>query len=256
MARLERDPWPGFEHRPGEDWRAYGERIDARLKEIEAANVVVKFPVADGYALYTVSSEKPLVLRHVPYGDAYQAAAATIRGLTVADVRKQQAFDKMWKDMGDRSDSFFEGLRLGSVVHYHHAFGEYVRCEVVLRKDDGKKALLPLALVGDWRQHDLPRRMPDGTVRMGHHAEKIASRDAFRPHASCVFEYPGYSRREGTPDPRGLPEVDLSVPELSSEEEERARLWRKVQEVRALVSQEHRGLDPAEILAKVRAAAA
>lgn len=92
--------------------------------------------------------------------------------------------------------------------------------------------------------------MPDGSVRWGYHAEKIRERKTFRPHASNVFEYPEYHRR-GATDPGGMPALDLSVPELGAEEAERARLWRKVDAVRAALNVPM-DADPAEVLEQVR----
>lgn len=251
MARLEAKPWPGFEHRPGEDWRAYGARIDAELKKIEAEHTVVRFPIADGCAMYTVVSEKPLVLRHIPYGDAYQAMGATIRGFTLADLRRQQKFDKLFDQRGDENEAFYESLCLGQVVHYHHGFNEFVRCEVV--EEGGKRALLPFALVGAWRPHDLPRRMPDGSVHLGYSAKEIRDRKTMRPHSSNVWECPKYFRRPDALDPKDMAPVDLSVPEMDAEEAERARLWRKVDALRKALEGNKADADPAEILERARA---
>ncbi len=49
---------------------------------------VIKFPVADGYAYYFVKSLTPLVLQHIPYGDAWHANPILIRGLRRKDVEK------------------------------------------------------------------------------------------------------------------------------------------------------------------------
>jgi hypothetical protein len=57
---------------------------------------VVKFPVADGYALYYVSSARPLTLQHIPAGDAYTVHPAMIRGLTKKDILDLVRFDRMW----------------------------------------------------------------------------------------------------------------------------------------------------------------
>ena len=251
MARLGK-AWPGFELRAGEEYRAYDARCRKLIDEIRAKHQIVKFPVADGYALYAVTSEKPLVLRHIPYGDAYQAAAATIRGLTMRDVEAQRKFDEFFEKQGDENEAFYASLKPGQVVHYHNGFGQYIRCTVV--REGGKTALKETALVGAWREYDLPKRELDGSVRLGHHADGIAEGRTITPHMSCIWES-GKDRRFPD-DPATLEPIDLSVPEMSPEEAERARLWRKVARVRALVSQQHRDLDPGEILAAVAEAAA
>jgi hypothetical protein len=93
MAKLDPRPYPG-------DWelKVISGNIDKWLKD-QAAQVaaipnVIKFPVADGYALYHVKSEKPLVLQHIPYMDGYSIPAAHIRGLTLADVRQMLEREK------------------------------------------------------------------------------------------------------------------------------------------------------------------
>ena len=47
---------------------------------------VIRFSVADGHAFYYVTSESPLILQHIPFLDAYEIDAATIRGLNREDV--------------------------------------------------------------------------------------------------------------------------------------------------------------------------
>jgi len=254
MARLIKDPVPGFERRQDEDWEAHFERQDELVKEIERTRTVWRTPVADGYALYLVVKESPLTLQHIPYGDGYRAAGATIRGLTLADVEHQRKHDAIFQGMHDEAEAFYASLKPGQTVHYHHGFNEWIRCEVVVR--EGRNELLPKALVGEWREYDLPRREPDGSVRWGYQAKKIAEGRTMRPHATSLWENPKCANRDRLKDPAGLAEVDLSVPDMSPGEAERAALWRKVAEVRALVAREHRDLDPAEILRAVRAAVA
>jgi|ERR1035437_892142 hypothetical protein len=48
------------------------------------------------------------------------------------------------------SEKFYASLTPGETVHYNHGFGRsYIRCEV-----DSNHALIPIALVGDWRKED------------------------------------------------------------------------------------------------------
>lgn len=252
MARLEKTPFPGFEFRAGEDYRDYDARATALLREIEARHTIWRTPVADGYAMYAVVNERPLTLKHIPYGDGYQAAGATIRGLTMAEVDHQRRADAAFKAMRDEAEGFYESLQPGQTVHFHHGFGEYVRCEVVVK--DGRKELRPTALVGKWREYDLPRRQPDGTVYEGHYPKMVRTGETLRPHASCIWEYEKCANKGRMPDPTGMPEVDLTVPDMSGEEAERARLWRRVEAIRGLVNRTDG--DPAAILEAVRQAAA
>ena len=65
------------------------EELQARSDGLPPGEVVgglIKFQVADGYAVYIVTKAAPLTLTHVPFGDAYQVHDALIRGLRRADV--------------------------------------------------------------------------------------------------------------------------------------------------------------------------
>ncbi len=50
---------------------------------------VVRFPHADGYAVYMVWSQKPLRLIHLNLHDGYAIPEAHERGLTLSDIRKE-----------------------------------------------------------------------------------------------------------------------------------------------------------------------
>ena len=57
----------------------------------ELVGAVIRFQIADGYALYLVSEvgAKNVELQHIPYCDGYQIPAAHLRGLTKADISQQ-----------------------------------------------------------------------------------------------------------------------------------------------------------------------
>lgn len=69
-------------------WR---EKEDAELAKYE----IVRFPWADGYALYAVVKENPLTLQHIKVGDGYQVPAFYIRGFSKADLAGHRARTKM-----------------------------------------------------------------------------------------------------------------------------------------------------------------
>lgn len=76
-----------------------GEDIDVYLAKQRAAleaipYPIIKFPVGDGYAMYAVVSEKPLMLSHIPFMDAWAIPDAYIRGLRLTDIRRLIAADK------------------------------------------------------------------------------------------------------------------------------------------------------------------
>jgi len=98
MAKLDPNPYPGFEDYQGGDSMTYIRQEQAKLEAIvkksrnlpegEVVGALLSWPRGDGKALYVVTKAKPLTLQHVPYGDAWTVEPALIRGLTVADVRQ------------------------------------------------------------------------------------------------------------------------------------------------------------------------
>lgn len=100
MARLDDSGYMAGEWtmRPGEPMEAYIRRTDEALAELEresgrvdieageVVGLVVKFPAADGHAVYRVSRASPLTLQHVPFGDAWRVPPAHIRGLRKSDI--------------------------------------------------------------------------------------------------------------------------------------------------------------------------
>jgi hypothetical protein len=92
MARLDPNPYPGFTFTGFEDFH----KQDAALKELlrtsknlpegEVVGAVLRFQIADGWAYYIVTSERPLTLQHIPFGDGYAIAEAHVRGLNRQDV--------------------------------------------------------------------------------------------------------------------------------------------------------------------------
>lgn len=42
---------------------------------------ILTFPVADGYAYYIVTNDKPLTVQNIPFGDAWAVAGVTIKGI-------------------------------------------------------------------------------------------------------------------------------------------------------------------------------
>ena len=99
MATLDKKPAPGdFEFCKGESFDDHFKRTDAALHQLcdvsenlkpgEIVGAILRFPCADGYAMYRVSKEKPLTLQHIPYGDRWQVDPALIRGLRRVDVER------------------------------------------------------------------------------------------------------------------------------------------------------------------------
>lgn len=154
-------------------------------------------------------------------------------------------------------DDFWAQLPVGETIHYDNGFGEFVRGIVVER--DGEKKLKPIALVGNWSERDLPKRRPNGEVYFPHHADKIVNRGEgaeWQPHESCVYEANAYSKRDRVPDPRTLTPIDLSVPDMTFEEQEQAELERAIDRVREILDNRYRtSEDPNTVLKKIVAVA-
>lgn len=134
--------------------------------------------------------------------------------------------DAVMERHGDAATQWWKSQADGTVIHYHDAFGRFVRG--VVTRQNGEPELLPQALVGKWAQFDLVGRNWDGSVRYGHHAKRVAEGKPWAPHASTIFEYqPSRYARHG--DPRTMEPIDLTVPTPSAEDLEAFRLNRIVQ---------------------------
>jgi hypothetical protein len=267
MAKLDKKIAFNNAKREGESWEDFSKREEAMMEELskksaqvdpdgDLTGALIRFQVADGYAVYVVSKHEPLTLQHVPYMDAYQANEATVRGVNKNTVRSQLMRDRAMRAMRDTNADFYASLKVGQTVHYHNAFGSYVRCEVVRGESVHspgvqQNVLKPVALVGDWRPYDLPRRMPDGSVNYGYQVEQIREGKTMTPHESTIWESPRCARREGDKDPTKMEPISLEVPGMSADEERKAALWRKVDRLRAVVN-DHRAQDPQSILDAVR----
>lgn len=101
MARLG-DPIPMPKYSEfGSDWEKYYEAQNKAFAALDQSKII-KWQRADGYALYFVESMKPLVLRHIPYLDAWTVEPALIRGLRVSDVQQMMYREKSLRRMFSR----------------------------------------------------------------------------------------------------------------------------------------------------------
>ena len=90
------------------DWQKADDKYIADVKEHikklgydePETGEIIDFPVADGKALYMVITCKPLMLVHLPLGDAWHFEYA--KNLTAKDVRQKiagrKALDKLFAD--------------------------------------------------------------------------------------------------------------------------------------------------------------
>ena len=104
MAQLAEKSYEVPEFTRSENWKKISNEQEKLLmklmKESKKATeknpvgFVMKFPVADGLALYRVVKAKPLTLQHIPISDAYQIPSAHLRGLNMADVKQQLKWNR------------------------------------------------------------------------------------------------------------------------------------------------------------------
>jgi len=105
------EPVDAWLERERKSLQKYEKESDALL-EGQIVGGVVQFPVADGYAIYRVSKEKPLTLQHIPYCDAWQIPEAHMRGLTRKDIERLIWQNKQMNDIfGKQKNNLKEEFR-------------------------------------------------------------------------------------------------------------------------------------------------
>jgi hypothetical protein len=173
------------------------------------------------------------------------------------EIARSIGMSQFWNKLGNESDKFYAGLKEGQIVHYDNGFESYIRCRVVradidrdkIRVRKGENVLVPIALVGNWRKHDLPTRYRNGQVYLGYNAETIDKGEPMHPHATSIYENPNFANKERkTLDPRKLDPIDLTVPPMTPDEEKTAKLWQKVEEIKGIIEEGSRGDDPKAVL--------
>ena len=162
----------------------------------------------------------------------------------------------IFQNCADKTEEFYARLNVGDIIHYCDGFGKYVRCAITLAGtvNGGEKYAKPIALVGDWKKRDLPRRSQDGSIYLGYQAERILEPDEtkpWRPNVSVVHEGEYQGRCPG--DPAELVPIDLTVPEMDTKEKEDAQYFRLLSLVRDVVDDGLMGKGPPQkVLATVR----
>lgn len=219
MARLDRDsiridvdyalPHKQRARQEKELLEAAANRARARHSG-DAVGEMLRWQRADGYAVYMVTRESPLTLAHVDVCDGYTVEGALIRGLDLATVRRMVEAERKMREYFERADDFYEELEVGQIVHYHDAFGQFVRCEVVVAPDDeacvhaekGEKCLREIALVGNWKDRDLRSD--------SYHMRGVREGHLFKPSAGCIYENPEATNARRHGDPSRLAPLGVS----------------------------------------------
>jgi hypothetical protein len=163
--------------------------------------------------------------------------AGTQGAFTTEQITAAVNWSKCIEKSQDDSTTFFDRLKPGSIVHYNNGFAQYVRCQVTV-----KHQLLPVALVGDWKEYDLPKRQRDGTIYLGYHAKQIKEGTTFRPHASNVWEYNVTKTKNQQPfnfaksaDPTQMVPVSLEVPNMIPSAALKAAKYQKLNAIQVVL---------------------
>jgi hypothetical protein len=196
------------------------------------------FGVADGSAQYMFVEGgghygKRAFLIHLAYGDGYSYRG--VENFPKSEILRMVKQNKAHENLFKKAKDWWEAREVGEIVHYSNGFGSYVRGEIVEGEVNGEqgKAMKEIALVGKWREYDLPRRQIDGTIRYSHHAEGVREGRVMRPHESNMYEavisQKDASSRElaarHSEDPRKMTPISLEAPEMTAEQAELARLF-------------------------------
>lgn len=176
----------------------------------------------------------------------------TVRPFLTRDILRNVKFAEGLKNLIYEQEGFYQSLKPGQIVHYDHGFGkEWVRCEVVDQQfqDRPGKSIKPIALVGEWRKFDLPRRTNTGVVEYGHFGDMINKGEIFQPNVGSIYEGPTYVKRTPGIDPRKMEAIDLSVPAMTPEEIANAGWWISMGHVRKMVQIDD---DPRKVLLTIK----
>jgi len=80
-------------------WKTYYDAQEVALKALAKRTDIWKHPIADGQAMYEIVKMRPLTLRLIPYGDAYEAPDYVIRGLRTKDVEAFLNREALWQQL-------------------------------------------------------------------------------------------------------------------------------------------------------------
>lgn len=145
------------------------------------------------------------------------------------------------------SDAFWDTVEIGSTLHYDSSFGQYVRGTVVLNAE-GKRVLLPQALVGKWPQYDLVSVGITGEPYYGYHVRQIQDGVSFQPNEGNIYEH----RPERAKfDPRELTPLSWAIPEPTAEQSAAYARERLLQQITRLGADT--GTDAESRLADIKA---
>lgn len=197
-----------------------------------------RYVIADGNYLWKVTNKvKNGVWEAVCIDEDYKGQVQFFSTKQIEnDLRSQSAF----KRIKDEQESFYGALVEGQTVHYDNGFKQYVECIAV--KKDSKNVLLPVALKGNWREHDLPRRLSDGSVSDSYYAKKIWNKETFTPNVTCIVESPVYVKLENKSEVKILPRIDLVLPSITDRQAQIREFLYILTDIKKIVEETERSL--------------
>lgn len=157
----------------------------------------------------------------------------TQRVFMTREIAATVSMSQFWAKQDDQNAQFYASLIPGQIIHYHNSRNTWVRTIVV--QQNGQNVLKPIAMLGNWASHDLPKRQADGSVYMGFHGERITKGETFRPNYSHLWEG-SYPRRPDEVDPNTLIPINLDLPPMTVEEQHQAKLYRTLQSIHDLAN--------------------
>lgn len=99
LSQVIYDENSAFNKLDSEDYDAYYERTEKLMDEMtafsdnlsgeEVVGGLLRFPAGDGNAIYLVKQDKPLVIEHIAFGDAWEAPDVLLRGLDLDYVKQE-----------------------------------------------------------------------------------------------------------------------------------------------------------------------
>lgn len=130
-------------------------------------------------------------------GETYDSDyAGTRRVYRTSDIVRILTWEASVARMMKAHEDYYAALELGSTIHYHNGFGQFVRCDVVVGVDkDGVEGrmLRSIALVGAWSDLDL--RVDS------YHVRQIAEGSLMKPNAGNLYENPDANCSRAHADP-------------------------------------------------------
>lgn len=194
--------------------------------------------IADANALWQVMEKhgtrawicevvnEPITVNGKTYPGDY---AGTRKAFLTNEILSSVNWENSIQNSMDENDRYYRNLKVGETLHYHDGFDRFVRCVVVVH--EGKQKLKRVALVGDWKLPDLPKRRYNGDIDFGYHAERVLKGELFDPHYSNIYESPGFTRKD-VHDPRSMKPVKLDVPPMTPEHQVAASYWKILERIR------------------------